>query len=452
VLGFGLLLGCGGAAPERPNLLLISVDTLRADALECYSPDGAGADLCALFEDGTRYEWAFSTAPYTAPAIASLITSQYPAQHGLAQAIASYLRPEVTTVAEALSAAGYATAAVVSNPVLHSGRNLAQGFDHYDAEMTRTERNRPGFAEREARGTTDAALAWLATGAQEPWFLWVHYQDPHGPYLPPEGESGSDPAEAAPLPLLADESGRGGIPAYQALPGLRSVEGYRARYRAEIEYLTQHLVRLVEGAAADGPPPALLLTADHGEAFGEDGYYLAHGHSLGLDQIRVPLLVRGPGARSARSVRTPVSLIDVGPTLLALAGVEAPPEFRGRPLPQADTAPPRPIFAEHDRRAAVVAEGRFYSRNRNAKDGGAQPRKASAGSLGGLYQELAALPPRVHELAEGDTYREPEPKDQALEEQLRDYVARTRESRGVRHERVSDEVRDRMRALGYVVD
>jgi hypothetical protein len=210
----------------------------------------------------------------------------------------------------------------------------------------------------------------------------------------------------------------------------------------------------------------LLLTADHGEAFGEDGYYFAHGHSLGLEQIRVPMLLRVPGAEregELRSVATPVSLVDVAPTLLALAGVDAPPGFQGQELPGAlGDDPPgealvthgRALFAEHDRRGAIVAEGRFYSRNRDPDDAGAEPTRAPAGSLGGLDQELAGLPARVHVLggSSGSEYRAPSSVDAGLERRLAAYLERTRERRGVRHERVSDEIRARMRALGYVVE
>lgn len=288
--GLVLLAGCAEETP-RPDLLLVTVDTLRADRLACYGgPASVGTGLCALGDRGVRYLWAFAPAPSTAPSVASLLTSRLPSHHGLTQSARTALPDAAVTVAERLGDAGYETAAFVSNPVLSRGRGLEQGFAVYDDHMTRRERNR-GMVEREAGETTDAALAWLKV-ARSPWFLWVHYQDPHGPYEPPHPPHRSDPEGAERLPVLADHSGRGGIPAYQALPGLRSAAAYGERYLDEIRHLDLHVARLVAAADAGGAPPFVVLTADHGEAFGEDGYFFAHGHSVGLDQVRVPLLVR----------------------------------------------------------------------------------------------------------------------------------------------------------------
>ena len=374
----GCALGCaGGELP--PNLLLVSVDTLRADRLVCYG-GAAGPGLCGLFDAGTRYRWAFSSASVTAPAIASLLTSRYPADHGVAQVMRSRLPDAAVTVAERLRASGYATAAFVSNPVLDRARNFGQGFEVYDDQMTRRERNRPRLRERDAAATSDAALGWARFAAREPWFLWVHYQDPHGPYEPPGAAPGRDPPGAPRLPVLGDPSGRSGIPDYQALPGLFTAPAYEARYLAEVRFLDRHFVRLVRALDALGRPPTVLLTADHGEAFGEDDYWFAHGHSLGLDQIRVPLLLRDPRATEPRVVEAPVSLVDVAPTLLALAGVESPDAFQGRVLPGVATgrsgaaAEQRTLFADHPHRSAVIRGRRYHARDRAPATRGGPPR------------------------------------------------------------------------------
>lgn len=441
--------GCAERTPPAtsPNLLLITVDTLRADRLACYGgPEGVGERLCALFRDGTRYRWAFSTAPYTAPSVASLLSSRYPAYHGVTQSALSFLDEKVTTVAELLAGAGYTTAAFVSNPVLDRGRNLGQGFSVYDQKMTRRERNRPGYAEREAESTTDAVLGWAEVALREPWFLWVHYQDPHGPYEPPEPLPRKDPSGARRLPVLEIQSGKSGIPAYQALPGIFSPEAYERRYLDEIDYLEPHLERLVRGLDALGRPAEILLTADHGEAFGEDDYFFAHGHSLGLDQIRVPLFHRPADGGGSSVVETVVSGVDVAPTLLALAGLDVPPDYQGRPLPTgrdpSDTT--RPIFAEHGRRAAAIRGERFYSRDRQADEG----RRLELG------QEMPWFPARGATLG-GDgplpAYSELEADAvEPLEAQLSAFLHETRDLRGVRHKEVSNETLERMRALGYV--
>jgi arylsulfatase len=261
--------------------------------------------LCSLADGGIRFEWAFSTAPYTAPSIASILTGLYPSVHGVRQSAVSYLREEFDTLPELLRAAGYETAAFISNPVLERSHRLDQGFGVFDQEMPREERNRPGVVERVAQSATDAALAWAQIAAEPPWFMWVHFQDPHGPYEPPDASMGYDEKGGTRLPVLeTDHSGLGGIPSYQALPGLFTREAYERRYADEIRYLDGHLKRLVEGLDALGDPPAVLVTADHGEAFGEDGYYFAHGHSVGLDQIRVPRRA-GSARRGARRGEPP---------------------------------------------------------------------------------------------------------------------------------------------------
>lgn len=439
--------GCSRELP--PNLLLISVDTLRPDRLACYGgPPNSGTGLCEIFRDGTRYAWAFTPAPYTAPAVASLLTSLYPAYHGVTQAAVSYLGADEQTVAELLEAAGYTTAAFVSNPVLDRARNFGQGFAIYDQRMTRRERNRRNYAERDAVATTDAVLAWAEAELAEPWFLWVHYQDPHGPYEPPGAAPGADPPGEPQLPVLSNQSGRAGIPAYQAIPGLHTLSAYERRYRDEIAWLDPQIRRLVAGLDAKARRPAILLTADHGEAFGEDGYYFAHGHSLGLDQIRVPLLYRPARGQAPARVETPVSLIDVAPTLLSLAGVAIPEAFQGRVLTGigAPDAPAREIFAEHGRQAAVVASGRFYSRDRLAEE---------AGRALDLGQELPWLPARTATIGSDGPNPAYRPADVAgsdadLEALLAGFLERTRDRQGLVHEEVDAELRARMQALGYV--
>ena len=151
------------------------------------------------------------------------------------------------------------------------------------------------------------------------------------------------------------------------LPGLFSAEAYEARYLDEIRHVDAQFGRLLAGLDAAGARPAVFFTSDHGEAFGEDGFYFAHGHSVGLDQIRVPLFYRPRDAVEPRVVQQAVSLIDVAPTLLALAGVPAPPGFEGRPLPLhgAPVGPDRALFAEHRERIAVVSGDTYYSRDRD---------------------------------------------------------------------------------------
>jgi len=445
-----LALACSrDAPPARPNLLLVSADTLRPDRLACYGgPETAGTGICSLALHGARFAWAFSTAPSTAPSVASILTSRHPSQHGVGELADTRLDDAAETVAEVLAGAGFATAAFVSNPVLQRPRNLGQGFEIYDDRMHARERNRP-LRERDAAATTDAALAW-ARVVRAPWFLWVHYQDPHGPYEPPGAPPARDAPGAEALPLLADHSGLGGIPAYQQLPGARSPEAYARRYLDEVRHLDLHVARLVAGLDALGARPAVLFTADHGEAFGEDGYWFAHGHSLGLDQIRVPLLVRPSTPARPFVFRAAVSTLDVAPTLLRLAGLAAPAAFEGRPLPLAETDAAdleRVIFAEHRKRLAALRGDRYLARDREGFVA-PEPDPVSGG-------RWLPLPPRSARLADdgaGLPAYEPVTGDgpaAALSAALARFAARTPAAPGATAP-LSDEARAALRALGYL--
>jgi len=448
--GLLLLASCSGGPAAPPNLLLISVDTLRADRLACYGgPPDSGTALCALAESGTRFEWAFSTAPTTSPSVASLLTSLYVPQHGVTQNLRSYLAPGFVSVAEQLREARYTTAAFVSNPMLHHRRRLDQGFEHYDDQMSRREPNRSGYAERDARATTDAALAWAHAQAREPWFLWVHYQDPHGPYLPPGAPAARDPAGEPAMPVLDDNSGRGGIPKYQALAGARARSTYERRYLDEIRFLDVQVGRLVAGLDALGRPPAVLVTADHGEAFGEDGYFFAHGQSAGFDQIRVPLLYRPPpGGAAGGVVRESVSLVDVAPSLLQLAGLTAPESFVGRPLPLAggDGGEPRSLFAEASRQAAVIRGRDYFARDR-------LPGATTTAEGHPWGNENPAIEPRSARLGEGPEAPDYRPAGDAppaeLEAELSAFLKAHPTRAGVRHDDVPEELQQQLRALGY---
>jgi arylsulfatase len=388
------LAGCGGDGSVQPNLLLVTVDSLRADRLGCYGGEpGVGARICALGDGGIRYAWAFATASTSAPAVASILTSRYPSDHGVQADPVNFLRSSSISLAEELRAAGYLTAAVVSSPELNRSRNLHQGFAHFDDRMS--ESRGVGHLSRQAVETTDAALAWLRS-AESPWFLWVHYRDLYGPY-----EAVDDlPAAARPaalgslgrtldreLPVLDHESGRGGIPPSQAIAGLTRRSHYEAAYDGVLRRVDREIGRLIDELEAEAPRLGVLLTADHGMAFGEDDRYLVHGHSLGLEQIRVPLLWRPPRGMAAngaaegspaspsslvpRQMFEPVSTLAAAPTLLAAAGVHASEVFAGRPLPSAASEAVsdriEPLFAEHPLRIALISGTHYYARDRAAR-------------------------------------------------------------------------------------
>jgi arylsulfatase len=284
------------------------------------------------------------------------MTSHWVREHSIGYRNGSTrLADEEITLAATFGKAGYDTAAFVGNVTLQRRVGLDNGFDHYDDELSESETNRADVFERRAEETTERALAWLSAPRGGPFFLWVHYNDPHGPYTPPPPfderfQLGDAPGEE-PLPVLYVQRGWFGIPAYQALPGLRRPSQYRSRYAGEIRYFDEWLGRLLEAAerGSGSRDLVVLLTADHGESFGEEDFYFSHGHATTPDLSRVPFLLRAPGLPPGRR-REVVHHVDILPTLLDLAGLPAPAEARGialGPALRGETSfPERTVFCD----------------------------------------------------------------------------------------------------------
>ncbi len=366
LLCVALVAACRGEDDEQvQRVLLITCDTLRADHLGCYGYErDVSPELDAFARSALRFDEAYSTAPLTVPAVSALLTGRMPEEIGATAGNQALLPPDATTLAEVLRGHGLATAAVVSNWVLrrHAGREtpgVAQGFDAFDDEMTTPERVRAEVLERIASETTDAAIAWLDDRPGDRFFLWVHYQDPHGPYTPPESYVAAQDRPLSDEPELQvgrRNSGKGEIPGYQALGDLRHPDHYRIRYDAEIAYFDLELGRLLDHLEAQGllGQALIIFTADHGESLGERGYWFSHGQHLHRELVRVPLLVRHPhalahsdassDAAGYRRVTRAVSHLDLWPTVLAALGLPSRPS-RGRDL-LAGTLDPERIVAQ----------------------------------------------------------------------------------------------------------
>ncbi len=300
---FWTLPGCGPAleVPGPPNVLLVSIDTLRADRLGAYGYELAETPrIDALARSGTRFATAISPAPLTLPSHATLLTGLDPVSHGVRHNGVFRLPESRMTLAERLHEAGYATGAVVSSSVLAARYGLSQGFDSYQDDVVMDEqRVARGGEQLDAARVSDKALAWL-TGAREPFFLFVHYYDPHASYRPPA------PFDAR----FADRP-----------------------YDGEIAYVDQQLGRVLDALEASGRSGRtwVVVTADHGESLGEHGE-TTHAYSIYDATQHVPLLVRGPGVPAGRVVEGVVRLADVAPTLLAGAGLAAASEADGEDL------------------------------------------------------------------------------------------------------------------------
>jgi len=274
------------AAPAVRRVVLITIDTLRADRVGAYGHAAAHTPtLDALAREGVRFERAFATAPITLPSHASLLTGRYPPGHG-ARHNGMAVDATVPTLATAFKAAGFATAAFVSAFPLDRRFGLARGFDTYDDQLPRGALGRP-LNERPGADTSARASAWLQAHRTGPVFLWVHFFDPHAPY--------GDPTTS------------------------RSAS---QRYDDEVETADREAGRVLAVLGDDRASTLIVAAADHGEAFGEHGEI---GHSLFVydTTLRVPLVIRGPSVPPGTVVQDDVSLVDVAPTLLALAGVPA---------------------------------------------------------------------------------------------------------------------------------
>jgi choline-sulfatase len=282
-----LALSCArapGPAPAPPSILLVTLDTTRADAV---GPEATPA-LQALAARGRRFRQAYATAPETLPSHASMMTGLYPAGHGVHEN-ARVLPSAHPVAAEELRRAGYRTAAFVSSFVLARRFGLARGFDAYDDSLP------DGRSERAAAATTDRALAYLATAEAAPRFLWVHYFDAHAPYEPDEPYR----ARFAPQPYLGE---------------VASVDAQLAR-----------LLDAFERRSAG--PTAILVVADHGEGLGDHGE-AQHGTLAYQATMHVPMVLVGPGITPG-VVDVPVSTRRVFHTLLDWAGRDPAHSLRG---------------------------------------------------------------------------------------------------------------------------
>jgi len=280
----------------RPNVVVITVDTLRADHLGCYGFAAARTpNIDALAAQGVRADRAIAATPITLPSHASIFTGLYPPAHGVRDNGMYKLPGEVETLAERLKAEGYRTQAFVSAWVLHHRFNLNQGFDGYDDVLV--DDGDPGMfrvPERSAKDTMDGVLQWLETASapshQSPFFLWVHLFDPHQPYAPPE-------EDAKASPTLYDGE-------------IANVDRQIGRFIAKLE----------EQNALDGT--ILVFTSDHGESLGEHGE-ATHAIFIYESTVRVPFIVRyPPKLPGSTSYEGPVRAVDVMPTILGLAGLK----------------------------------------------------------------------------------------------------------------------------------
>jgi choline-sulfatase len=302
-----LLSSCGRkSAPERRlNLVLVTIDTLRADRLGCYGYSKIETpNLDRLAQKGVLFENAVAQAPLTTPSHASMMTGVYPTVHKVRDTGGFVLSSSRPTLASILQGQGWDTAAFVGSSVLKRRFGFAQGFGVYDDEMPKDDAGQSN-RERRAGEVVDRAIRWLDSQSGKPFFLWVHVYDPHIPYDPPS-------------PFREKYAGR--------------------PYDGEVAYTDQQLGRLFETVEKKSPAENTLIAvlSDHGESFSEHGEY-AHGVFLYDTTLRIAFLMAGRGVPAGLRVKQQARTIDLLPTLLALAGGKPPQGVQGVSLAPAFT-------------------------------------------------------------------------------------------------------------------
>ncbi len=333
VLAFVWLSGCKPSPPSGRqsktqvprHILLITVDTLRADHLSAYGyPRATSLRLSDASQEGILFEQAISQWPKTGPSFASMFTGQYPQSTGLTHKAAIHIPDEYLTLPELLQQAGFATVAVMSNGVLSRDLGWDRGFDEYLQSWDLAPQVSDDPVEyrktMNARRVNELALPLLdrMRGAER-LFAWIHYSDPHAPYLLPAGVENpflGDGFDVAPERPPRKE-------ARNALPGeLRPLADYIAQYDANIAFADRQIGLLLDHARELGllDDALVIFTADHGESLGEHGYYFGHGRQPYNPTARVPLLFWLPGQQTGpRRVTRPVELVDLYPTVVELA-------------------------------------------------------------------------------------------------------------------------------------
>ncbi len=343
----------GEPRPDAPNLLWVTIDTVRADRLSTYGGRAETPAFQRVADGGVLFERAFAQIAVTGPSHTTMLTGTGPWTHGtLLNGIP--VREDLPILPEILREHGYRSAAFVSAYVLDGELGYARGFDVYDDELGRF----PGLGdlvffrsvamlrrhfdpdlevERRGDATTDKALAWLA-GREDPWFLWVHLFDPHGPYEPPAPfdqryAQGVQAEVAGATPVLD----RYDVAPYlrASLDGVTSVPWVVAQYDGEISYSDHQLGRLLDALEASGrlDRTLVVVNGDHGESLGEHEVWFDHGDDLYDPATWVPLAIQLPGGKHAGArVDDPVELLDLAPTILDLLGLPAAGSMEGRTL------------------------------------------------------------------------------------------------------------------------
>lgn len=371
------------SAEQHPDIILITIDTLRADHLGCYGyKQNTSPNIDHVASRGFIFRNAFATAPITLPSHASILTGLYPSHHGFHDN-AFFQTPSIWHLPEALKNAGYKTAAFVSGAPLLSKYGLNHGFDLYDDQFDGTE--------RKAAATADLALKWIAK-TSHPYFVWIHFFDPHAEYNPPQEFASHFPGKP---------------------------------YDGEIAYVDQQIGKLIKGVDKN---VFWIITADHGESLGEHGES-THGVFLYNATLHVPLIFAGPSITKQERTEA-VSLCDVAPSIMGFANLKIPSKLDGQSLlhPSAD----RTLIAESQYAARNFAFAELYA------------------SIHSGQKYISAPQPELYDLKNdfNETKNLIQKADVTeFQKSVKDYQMNNLPSREIK---LSAEDQEKLRSLGYV--
>lgn len=332
-------------AKDRPNIILLTIDTLRPDHLGCYGNAAVSSpNIDRLASTGYLFSQAVTAVPLTLPSHSSILTGVYPPRHGVR--LNSQPLPESnTTLAEILADHGYQTAACISVKILGTAYGMGQGFYYFNSIMggrvnffylqrrsslfdavVRALLDPPNILTRTAKKTTDEVMNWLRRNKQQPFFLWIHYYDPHLPLDPPE-----------PFAEMYRKSRQGGERIYQVLTDINKVGPLKVDlrlYDGEVGYVDQQLGRIFSVLEEQQMmnDAIIIFTADHGEHLIEHNYY-GHGLRLYDPSLRIPLIIKPAKAITRQErIQDQVQSVDIFPTILEMVSIPAPPDLNGRSL------------------------------------------------------------------------------------------------------------------------
>jgi arylsulfatase A-like enzyme/tetratricopeptide (TPR) repeat protein len=410
---------------EIRNVILISIDTCRADHLGCYGyPLDTTPNIDAIAGEGVVFEHAISPLPYTLPAHCTMLTGTIPPYHRVFDNTDYKLSEENVTLAELLKEKGYVTAGFVSSFIMDSRFGLGQGFDLYDDDFEEAS-HIMGINQQSGDKTTHDVIEWLRTHKDEKNFIFLHYYDPHFTYEPPE-------------PFASK---------FRNVPPPENVTTRFEQvlfdgYAGEIAYTDHCIGQVVEKLRQLGlyDSTMIIITSDHGEMLGQHGEGF-HGYFLYQPAIRVPLIFKLPWLSKHRRITSTVGLVDIVPTVCSLLGIDLSTPVQGQDL------------------STCFSSDQLPSPNRHLFCQSLEPTKYNANSLLGVvtnrYKYIKTTRSELYDLVEdpdelNNIAVEQAGRSRTMEKRLRQILQETTRSKGHDKERLDNQTRERLESLGYI--